>query len=121
MWPCRSSEVRRPSLFLISGPAPGSSSDILCSAATLSKDRALKAAMLLAKPEPLPDLRTTALDEILAIGLVVDHELDDLAVAVLIAIAPSVLLDEAIDRRLDLKQPRSLATLDPMHDLGLPA
>jgi hypothetical protein len=50
----------------------------------------------------------------------VDHELDDfvgpIAVAVLIAIAPTVLLDEAIDRRLDLKQPRSLAVLDPMHE-----
>jgi hypothetical protein len=72
--------------------------------------------MLFAKPEPLPDLRTTALDEILAVRVVVgsqvDYLLSPVVVAVLIAISPTVLLDEAIDRRLDLKQPRSCAVLD---------
>jgi hypothetical protein len=87
-----------------------SRTDVLRCAATLSED------------EALPDLRTTALDEILAVGVVVDHELDDfigpIAVAVLIAIAPTVLLDEAIDRRLDLKQPRSCVAHAPRRRSG---
>jgi len=89
---------------------------------------ALQAAMLLANPKPLPDLRTTALDEVLAVGIVmgsqVDHLLGPVAVAALIAITPTLLFDEAIDRRLDLKQPRSRAVLDrqvkkqmAMHDI----
>ena len=59
--------------------------------------------MLFPQPKELPDLCTTTLDEILAIGirrLVMDHELDDLLGPVVATVA----LDQAINRRLDLKQ-----------------
>ena len=42
----------------------------------LPTDEALQAAMLLPESEALPDLRATTLDEILAVRVVVDHELD---------------------------------------------
>jgi hypothetical protein len=48
---------------------PSSASDILRSAATLAVNDALQAAMFLPEPKELPDLRTTALDEILAVGI----------------------------------------------------
>jgi hypothetical protein len=40
-------------------------------------NEAFQAAMLFAKAERLPDFRTTALDEVFAIRILVDHELDD--------------------------------------------
>jgi hypothetical protein len=81
----------------------------------LTEDEALRATMLLSDTEPFPNIRPAALDEVLAARVVVDVELDDFvsprAIAVLIAVNPTVLLDEAINRRLNLKQPRSLAEL----------
>jgi hypothetical protein len=63
----------------------------------------LQAAMLFADAEFIPDLEAATFDEVLAVRVIVDQELDDLigpiAVAVLVAITLTVLLDEAIDRR----------------------
>ena len=73
------------------------------------------------RSEELPDLWTTALDEIFAVGVVVDPKVDHLFGP----IAATVPLDEAIDRRLDLKLPLG-AVFDgqveeqmAMHHLGL--
>ena len=63
--------------------------------------------MLIAKVEQLPDLWTTALDEIFAVGVVVDHKLYD----PILPIAATVAFDEAIDRSLKLKASRSRASL----------
>ena len=64
-------------------------------------DNALRATMLFPQPKELPDLWTTALDEILAVGIRPDGELDDLVGPV----AATVPLDEAIDRFFDLQLP----------------
>jgi hypothetical protein len=64
-------------------------------------DEPLQAAMLLSKSETIPDLRTTTLNEVFAVGVVVYPQVDHL----LGPIAFAVSLDEAIDRRLDLKFP----------------
>ena len=58
-------------------PLPRSRTDVLRHAAALAVNEALQSAMLFAKSEFLPDLWTTALDEILTVRVVVDHELDD--------------------------------------------
>ena len=42
-------------------------------------NKALGASILLTDTEALPDLGTAALDEVLAVRVVVDHELDDFA------------------------------------------
>jgi len=50
--------------------------NVLGNAATLAVNEALQAAMFLAKAEFLPDVRTAALDEILAIGIGPESELE---------------------------------------------
>ena len=70
-------------------------------------NEALQSAMLFAKSEFLPDLWTTALDEILTVRVVVDHELDDR----LMCKAATMPLDETRDCRLDLKELLATAIL----------
>lgn len=53
-----------------------SRANVLRGAATLADDEALQAAMLFPETEALPDFRTASLDEILAVRIVVDHELN---------------------------------------------
>jgi hypothetical protein len=58
-------------------PLARSRANVLRHTATLAVNEAFQAAMLFAKAERLPDFRTTALDEVFAIRILVDHELDD--------------------------------------------
>src|SRR5207247_1250118 len=91
--------------MLLIVPDSCSQTDVLRGAASLARYEALQAAMLLAELELLPDLRATTLDEILAVRVVVDHELDDC----LVCSAATVQFDQTRDRRLDVKQPLALA------------
>jgi hypothetical protein len=61
---------------------------------------ALQAAMFFAESELLPYLRAAALDYILAIRILVDHELDD----PLMCDAATLSFDETTDCRLYLKE-----------------
>ena len=56
--------------------------------------------MLFPETEALPDFRTATLDEILAVRIVVDHELDDPLVCDL----ATVQFDETQDRLVDLRE-----------------
>ena len=56
--------------------------------------------MFLPESEALPDLWTATLDEVLAIRVVVDHELDH----PIVCDVSTVSLDETSNRRLDLTQ-----------------
>ena len=54
-----------------------SRTDVFRDAAALTVNEALQPPMLLPQPKLLPDLWATALDEILAVRVLVDHELYD--------------------------------------------
>ena len=101
---------------------PSSWSDVLRDAAPLAVNDALQAAMLFPESEKFPDLGATTLDEILAVGVRPNGELDDLVGP----IAATVPLNEAKDRRLDLKQPlgavlgRKVEEQVAVHHVGLP-
>ena len=84
-----------------------SRTDVLRHAATLSEDETLRATVLLAESELLPDLRATSLNEILAIRVLVDHQLDNR----LMRDAATMSLDETADRRLDLTELPALLIL----------
>ena len=84
-------------------PLARSRATVLRHTATLAVNEALQSAMLFAKSEFLPDLWTTALDEILTVRVVVDHELDD----PLIKDSATMSLGETQDCCLDLRKPLS--------------
>jgi len=79
--------------------------------------------MFFAESEFLPDLRTAPLDKVLAIRVLVNHELDDS----LVWNAATVPIDETRDRRLDLGQllgavvHRQVEEQMAVHDFRLPA
>lgn len=56
--------------------------------------------MISPEAEVLPDFGTAALDEVLAVRIVVDHDLGDfvrpVAVTALVAITPTVPIDETV-------------------------
>jgi len=56
--------------------------------------------MLLPEAEALPDLRTAALDEVLPIRVIVDHQVADLIRPVAIA----MFVDKPVDCRFDFTQ-----------------
>ena len=95
-------------------------------------NEALRTSILFAYTEAPPDFGAAALDEVLAVRVVMAHELDDIirpiAVTTLITISPTVPIDETVDRRLDFAQPLARTELDrqveeqmAMHHLSLPA
>ena len=81
-----------------------SESNVFRRATPLAVNDALQAAMLLPKSALLPDLRPTALDEILAVRVLVNPQVDDLFGPV----PSTVPLNEAINRRLDTSSDRRL-------------
>ena len=68
---------------------------------------ALQAAMLFSEIESLPNFRAPTLDEVLAVGAVVNDDLDDS----LMPVVTTVTFDQAIDCCLKLEQPRASAVL----------
>ena len=104
---------------------PCSQTDVLCHAATLSADEALQAAMLLPESEALPNLGATTFDEVLAVRVVVNHELDGLLVCRCRDRAASTRREIAV---LDLKEllaravfHRQMEEQMAVHDIRLPA
>ena len=75
-------------------------SDVLRNTAPFTLNDALQAAMLFAESEFLPNLWAITFDEILAVRIVVDHQLDDPLVCELATVQP----DETQDRIVDLSE-----------------
>jgi hypothetical protein len=101
-------------------PLARSRADVLRHAATLAKDEALQAAMLFANAKFFPNRQPTTFDEVFAIRVLMDHELDDS----LMKDSSTMPLDETRDCRLDLKKALARAVLDrqvkeqmAMHDV----
>jgi hypothetical protein len=93
-------------LFALPAPACGRS-DVLGGTAALAVDEALRATILLPKSGTLPDLWTATLDEVLAIRVLVDHELDGSVTPD----AAAVTIHEPVDRCLDFTPVLAAAVL----------
>ena len=81
--------------------------NVFRSAAAFSVNDTLQAALFLPQSKAIPNFRTTALNQVLAVGVVVDHELDD----PLVGDAATMPLDQTRDRVLDLKELLARAVL----------
>ncbi len=83
MWPlgrpkaAKSGNISLVAFLLLLSALSRSRANILCHAAALVVNYALQAAMLFAEPELPPDHRTATLYEVLAVGVFVDHELNN--------------------------------------------
>jgi hypothetical protein len=84
-----------------------SSRDVLSDPAPLAVDDALRVAVLFSDTKELPNLETAALDEVFAVGVLVQSQVNGL----LMKDAATMKADQTTDRGLDLQEPGACAVI----------